>query len=193
MIGRARLSNVRTAVETVLREKIPGNLIETGVWRGGACIVMKAVLEAYEVTDRAVYLADSFKGLPITDATDDAAYLHDDASLAVSQQQVRAAFERYGLLGENVHFLEGWFSDTLPSLKGTSWALVRLDGDQYQSTIDGISNLYPDLSAGGFLIVDDFHTYESCRRAITEYRSENGITDEIVKIDADGVYWRKSK
>jgi O-methyltransferase len=192
MIGRARLKNLFLAVETALREEISGDFIETGVWRGGACIVMKAVLVAHGITDRRVFLADSFRGLPAADPTDDAAHLHDDPTLAVSQAQVREAFERYGLLDDGVCFLEGWFSETLPPLKGTPWAVVRLDGDQYQSTRDGIENLYPDLSPGGFLIVDDYGTYEACQRAISEYRTANGITDEIVKIDDDGVYWRKS-
>ena len=192
MIGRARLNNLRMAVETALREEIPGDIIETGVWRGGACIIMKAVLVAHGITDRRVFLADSFRGLPVADPSDDAAYLHDDPTLAVTQAQVREAFERYGLLDDGVRFLEGWFSETLPPLKGTPWAVVRLDGDQYQSTLDGIENLYPDLSSGGFLIVDDYGTYDACQRAIHEYRTANGITDEVVKIDEDGVYWRKS-
>lgn len=192
MIGRARLNNVRMATETVIREGVPGNLIETGVWKGGACILMKAVLAAYEVHDRDIYVADSFRGLPQADASDDAAFLHDDATLSISQTHVRKAFEQYGLLDDGVRFIEGWFSETLPTLSGTPWAVVRLDGDQYQSTMDSIFNLYPDLSPGGFLIVDDYNTFEACRRAVTEYRNANGITDPIVNIDLDGVYWRKT-
>jgi O-methyltransferase len=180
------------AVETSLKDDVPGHLIETGIWRGGSCILMKAVLAAYGVTDRGVYVADSFRGLPEADLSDDAADLHDDLTLAVSKEQVRAAFERFCLLDDNVHFIEGWFSDTLPGLRGIPWAVVRLDGDQYGSTMDGIANLYPDLSSGGFLIVDDYHVYESCRRAITEYRTANGITEEIVNIDNIGVFWRKA-
>jgi len=191
MVGRRRLNNIRLAAETVLHEHVPGHLIETGVWRGGSCILMRGVLAAHGVLDRTVYVADSFQGLPVADESDDAASLHDDTTLAISEEHVRDAFCRYGLLDEQVTFLKGWFSDTLPGLKGTPWAVIRLDGDMYESTMDGIRNLYPDLSHGGFLIVDDYGTYTSCRRAIHEYRDMHGITDEIVDIDGMGVFWRK--
>jgi O-methyltransferase len=191
MIGRARLENLRTCVETALRNGIPGHLIETGVWRGGATIVMKACLVAHGDTERCVYVADSFAGLPAAGPDDDAADLHFDETLAVSQAQVRANFERYGLLDDRVVFLEGWFCDTLPTVSSVPWAVVRLDGDQYGSTMDGLRNLYPQLSPGGFLIVDDFGAYEACRRAVGEYRDEFGITEEIVDVDGIGVFWRK--
>jgi O-methyltransferase len=190
MVGRARLQNVRHCVETVLSEDVPGDLIETGVWRGGAAIVMKAVVAAHGA-DRRVVAADSFEGLPPTDLDDDAGHLHLDRSLAVSVDDVAAAFAAFDLLDDGVEFLKGWFSDTLPGLAGRTWAVIRLDGDMYESTMDGITNLYPGLSPGGFLIVDDYGTYTSCRRAIDEYRDTLGITDAIVPIDANGVYWRK--
>lgn len=191
MIGRARLTNVRESVETIVREDIPGDLIETGVWRGGATIVMRAVLAARGDTNRIVHVADSFEGLPPADETDDAARLHRDSTLAVSQEEVAEAFRRFGLLDDQVRFVKGWFSDSLPGLRGTPWSLIRLDGDMYDSTRDALVSLYPDLSPGGFLIVDDYGTYESCRRAVDEYRTEHGIAEEIVTIDRHGVYWRK--
>lgn len=193
MIGRVRLTQVREAVRTVLEEDVPGHFIETGVWKGGACIVARAAFEAYGSSGRRVYVADSFMGLPPADDSDDAANLHGDATLAISREDVAKAFERYGLLDDTVVFLEGWFSDTLPTVADQTWSIVRLDGDMYESTRDGIENLYPGLSSGGFLIVDDYHVYQSCRRAITEYRQEHGIDAPIVDIDQDGVYWRNPK
>ncbi len=192
MIGRARLSNVREAVQAALDDEVPGNLIETGVWKGGTCILMRAVLASRAVTDRVVYVADSFAGLPAADESDDAAELHSDPTLAVSQEDVQAAFAKFQLLDDQVRFIKGFFADTLPTLAGTPWAVVRLDGDMYQSTMDGIVNLYPDLSPGGFLIIDDYFTYESCRRAITEYRNLHSIVEEIIPVDNSGAYWRKS-
>lgn len=191
MVGRARLTQIREALTTVVDENIPGHFIETGVWRGGSCIVAKGVLDVIGDGTRKVYVADSFEGLPATDASDDAADLHLDSTLAVSQEEVTAAFRRYGLLDENVVFVKGWFRDTLPRLD-EQWSVVRLDGDMYESTMDGIANLYPRLSPGGFLIIDDYNAYESCRRAISDYRDEHRISDEIVRIDEIGAYWRKS-
>lgn len=192
MIGRARLTNVRELVETVVDEGVAGDLIETGVWRGGATIVMQAVLASRGVTDRCVYVADSFEGLPTTDKTDDAGDLHLDNTLAVSQEEVAENFRRYGLLNDRVRFVKGWFCESLPALRDQTWALIRLDGDLYDSTMDAITNLYPNLSPGGFVVVDDYGTYESCRRAIDEYRAANSITDEMTAIDRNGVYWRRS-
>jgi Macrocin-O-methyltransferase (TylF) len=191
MAGRARLVSLRQCVESLLADGVPGDLIETGVWRGGACILMRGVLAAWEATDRKVYVADSFEGLPAASLSDDAAYLHDDSTLAVGLDAVKANFDRYGLLDDQVVFTTGWFKDSLPPLRGHNWSLVRLDGDMYESTKDAITALYPDLSVGGYLIVDDYRTYESCRRAIDEYRAEHGVEDPFVAVDRNCVYWRK--
>src|SRR5437764_1549647 len=102
MIGRHRLHHLREACETVLREDIAGDFIETGVWRGGACIMMRAVLAAHDVIDRVVHVADSFRGLPSPDSVNypaDAGFdftVHPE--LAVSRASVEGAFRRYGLL-----------------------------------------------------------------------------------------------
>ncbi len=138
MIGLKRLDNLQHCVETALYENIPSDLVETGVWRGGACIFMRAILAAYNETDRKVYVADSFAGLPEPDAEK---YPQDSGDkhfieeyLAVSQEQVARNFERYGLLDDQVVFLKGWFKDTLPSASFNQLAVIRLDGDMYEST-----------------------------------------------------------
>ena len=89
-----------------------------------------------------------------------------------------------------MQLVEGWFRDTLPPLRGREWALVRLDGDMYESTMDGLTNLYPGLAPGGFLIVDDYGL-PPCREAVEDYRREHGITEKVHKIDWVGAYWRK--
>jgi O-methyltransferase len=196
MIGFKRLDNLRECVETILVERVPGDLIETGVWRGGACIFLRAVLEA-NGADRDVWAADSFAGMPRPDpdrfpadaGLEDWA---DAEGLAVSLDQVRENFRRYGYLDDRVHFLEGWFRDTLPTLRDRSWALIRLDGDFYESTMDALENLYPGLSSGGFAVIDDYRAWETCRKAVDDYRSKNGVTEPIVGIDSTAVYWRKS-
>jgi len=195
MIGRRRLDNLMDCLTTILDDGVPGDLMETGVWRGGATILMRGALEAWEDRDRSVWVADSFRGLPAPDATawpaDAGVDLSGVDALAVSRAEVEANFARYGLLDDQVRFLEGWFADTLPTASMQRLALLRLDGDLYQSTWEALEHLYPKLSAGGIVIVDDYGAFEPCRRAVTDYRARYGITDEIVEVDWTGVWWRR--
>jgi O-methyltransferase len=195
MIGRKRLDNVQFCVEDVIDRGVPGDLIETGVWRGGATILMRAVLEAHGVKDRTVWVADSFEGLPRPDErypADAGALWHTADRLAISVEEVRGNFERYGLLDDQVRFLVGWFKDTLPTVPDPEWAVIRVDGDMYGSTMDALIALYPNLSPGGYLIVDDYSAIDVCKRAVDDYREQHGIEDPIEKIDWNGVYWQRS-
>jgi hypothetical protein len=195
MIGNARMSQLRRAVEIVIEQNIPGDLIETGVWRGGACIMMRAVLKAYGVTDRRVWVADSFCGLPTpnpTVAADAGDIHHTFQELAVSLAQVQANFAKYGLLDHQVEFLKGWFSETLPHAPIDKLAILRLDGDMYESTMDALNALYDKLSEGGFLIVDDFGAVPGCQKAIMDFRRSRNIQSPSENIDGRGVFWRKN-
>jgi len=195
MVGLKRLDNVQECVARVLADAVPGDLIETGVWRGGVAIFMRALLDAYGDPDRCVFAADSFRGLPAPDTdaypADAGNRLHTAEVLAVSREEVARNFELYELLDERVRFLEGWFADTLPTVANRTWSVIRLDGDMYQSTMEALTNLYPRLSIGGFLIVDDY-TFEPCRRAVTDYRSEHDIDAPIEAIDWLGAFWRRT-
>src|SRR5512147_1897752 len=135
MIGALRMLQLQRAAEFLIERGIPGDFIETGVWRGGACILMRAVLAAHGVTDRRVWVADSFQGLPPPDVRrypkDAGNQLSMFPQLAVSADEVRANFERYDLLDDQVAFLEGWFRDTLPTAPIDRLALLRMDGDLY--------------------------------------------------------------
>ncbi len=95
---------------------------------------------------------------------------------------MRANFERYDLLDDQVVFLKGWFRDTLPGLADRTFSVIRLDGDLYESTMDALVNLYPRLSPGGWLIVDDFHI-PACVQAVTEYRAANGISAQLHRVN----------
>lgn len=195
MVGEVRLRNVEDLLRLVLRRGIPGDVIETGVWRGGTCILMKAVLDVYGALDRCVWVADSFAGLPEPDPDRGHPVLAEDdlsihPELAVSVEMVMDNFRRYGLLDERVVFLEGWFKDTLPGSSIAEIAVLRLDGDYYESTMDALTNLYPRVSSGGFCIVDDYGCYETCREAVLDYRREHGITARLVEVDWTGVYWQ---
>lgn len=193
MIGRARLDNLHACVEQVIRDGVPGDLIETGVWRGGSTILMRAIVKA-RGEERLVCVADSFAGLPDADLE---TYPLDrefagHQKLDVGIEDVRAQFRRYGLLDDGVRFLEGWFKDTLPTLGDRAFAVVRLDGDMYGSTIEALSELYPRLRPGGFLIVDDYGAYHACRQAVADYRDAHGIAEPIEQVDWTGVFWRKA-
>ncbi|MGH7816650.1 MAG: TylF/MycF/NovP-related O-methyltransferase [Candidatus Binatia bacterium] len=197
MVGTLRLKNVRGLVQRALDLGIPGDFIETGVWRGGCCILMRGVLAANSVNSRKVYVADSFEGLPPPNTDlfpqDSGLNLHLIPELAVSLDEVRANFARYGLLDEQVVFVKGFFSDTLPALDAGPFAVIRLDGDMYESTYVTLQCLYPKLSIGGFVIVDDYGAVAQCRSAVTDYRTKMDIVDEMQQIDWTGVWWQKTR
>lgn len=215
MIGTRRLDNVQVLVTAAIRAGTPGDLIETGVWRGGSVIFMRGLLKALGVTDRVVWVADSFEGLPVGEeqGASERSYtspaLRPLAGLAVSEYppsvrtlvesvyegtslpEVRERFERYGLLDEQVRFLPGWFRDTLPAAPIERLALLRLDGDLYDSTFDALAALYPRLSPGGYTIVDDYGQFEECRGAVHDYLDGTGEKVDVQRVDDDAVYWQK--
>lgn len=197
MIGLRRLDNLQQCITDVIARDIPGDLIETGVWRGGATIFMKAVLEAHAVRDRIVWVADSFQGLPRPDPqrypADAGSDLWAAPLLSIPLEQVKANFVRYGLLDERVRFLPGWFRDTLPSAPIEQLAILRLDGDLYESTMDALSCLYPKLSVGGYVIVDDYGAIPACKLAVDDFRRDEGIGDVIEWIDWTGVFWQRTR
>ena len=196
MIGMDRINNLQQCVERVLADKVPGDLIETGVWRGGSCIFMRGVLKAHGVTDRTVWVADSFEGLPPPnpDKYPQDAGLHFEQykELAVSLEEVQRNFERYDLLDGQVRFVKGWFRDSLPGAPIGKLAVMRLDGDLYESTMDALTSLYDRLSPGGFVIIDDY-SIPACAQAVADFRGARGITDPIEKIDWTGVCWRRAR
>jgi O-methyltransferase len=195
MVGMKRLDNLQSCIEDVLRKNVPGDFIETGVWRGGSTILMRAVLKAYDSTDRCVWVADSFEGLPAPDPVkyppdkDDNHHTFD--FLRVSLEEVQGNFERYGLLDDQVRFLKGWFKDTLPGAPIERLAILRMDGDMYESTTDALESLFPKLQPGGYVIVDDY-SLKGCLQAVTDFRLRNGISDRIIDIDGIGAYWQST-
>jgi O-methyltransferase len=197
MIGLMRMENIRQCIEQIVRDDVPGDLIETGVWRGGACIFMKANLVAWGDTTRNVWLADSFEGLPKGNGelypADDGDTMHGLGYIATAPDQVRHNFERYGLLDDRVRFLVGWFKDTLPTAPIERLSLLRLDGDMYESTIQAFDALYDKLSPGGFCIVDDYGSHASqAGQATRDFRARREIDEELIDIDGFGAYWRKA-
>jgi hypothetical protein len=195
MIGLRRLDNLEATIVDVVRRGVPGDLVETGVWRGGAVIFMRGVLRALGDPSRCVWACDSFAGLPPPDPgrypRDAGDPHHTFSTLAVSEDEVRANVARYGLLDERVVFLRGFFRDTLPSAPIGQIAVLRLDGDMYESTLVALESLYPRLSPGGYLIVDDYGAVPACRAAVDDYRRAHGIAETVHPIDWTGAYWRR--
>lgn len=180
MVGRKRLRNIRALCRIVDMESIAGSWVECGVWRGGASIYARACLDP----NREVWCCDSFTGFPF-DKKDTG---YKVRFIAVSKEEVEQNFRNYDLL-DNVRFLKGWFCDTLP-LVPAPIAILRADGDLHQSTVE-ILKLYPKVSRGGFIIIDDYGVVPGCKVATDDFRDENNITVPLQWIDHSGVYWRK--
>lgn len=197
MIGLKRLNNIQFCVEEVIKNDIKGDMIETGVWRGGAVIFMRMLLKHYNVNDKIVYVADSFEGLPKPDHIkypkdiDDRHHTFD--FLRVSLEEVQSNFKVYNLLDNQVKFLKGWFKDTTKNPPFKQLSILRLDGDMYSSTWEVLENLYDKLTVGGYLIVDDYDAIINCREAINDFREQHDIKEPIQKIDWTGIYWKKER
>ena len=189
MIGHRRLDNLHTCLNTAISEDLEGDIVETGVWRGGACIYMKAILEIRKSTKK-IYVCDSFQGFPqSSNVLDDEFDFLNDERFVVSVDEVKGNFEKYNLLDENVVFVKGWFAETLPTLQGP-FSLIRLDGDLFSSTNDAIRALYPKLVDGGFCIIDDY-SLSPCKAAVDSYRAMSNIKSPMIVIDHSASYWRK--
>ena len=196
-------NSLARCVEYVLRACVPGDLMEAGTWRGGLGIWMHAVQRTFDFAaarprcrgpaagPRTVWLADSFQGVPpprnaSVDEGFDETHAWEPWRYNVSEAAVRTNFERFGVLDERVRFLPGFFVDSLPG-PVERLALLRLDGDTYESTLDALRGAYALVSAGGIVIIDDFHL-NGCRRAVLEYRAAHGITSPIFGVPEDYVY-----
>jgi Macrocin-O-methyltransferase (TylF) len=194
MVGLARLDDLQSCVERVVADGVQGDLIEAGVWRGGASMLMRATLDTLGQGGRLVWATDSFSGFPGPAAEASPPRGRRDLSqfdfLAVPLDEVRANFARFGL-DHGVRFVPGLFEVTMPKLRGGRWSVIRLDGDTYDATRVTLDSLYPGLSAGGYLIVDDYELLAECRRAVDEYRAEHGIDEPIEPVDWTCVRWRR--
>lgn len=195
MIGLKRMDNIEVMLDYIRENNIEGDLIETGAWRGGACIFMKWYCQLYKM-DKKVFVADSFAGLPRPNAEKypaDAGDIHHIyAHLAVSLEQVKDNFSLYLLnLDKSIVFLKGWFSETLP---GNTYigklAMLRMDGDMYESTMDVFNALYDKVTDKGVVIIDDYNL-TGCRKAVDDFRNTRDITAKITNVDDRGHYWFK--
>jgi hypothetical protein len=191
MIGIKRLDNLQECLDNVRINNLSGDIIETGVWRGGASIFAKLYCDFYGLNKK-IFVADSFIGLPPPEHEEDAGDNHHTIdSLRISLSQVQDNFKLYNALDTNVIFLEGWFSDTLPNNNQIQeLCLLRMDGDMYKSTMDVFDSCYDKVVSGGQIIIDDF-CIVNCQKAVNKFREENNIIESITRIDQCGIWWVK--
>jgi len=189
MAGRQRLDNVRDLLTAAIFSNIRGGFLEAGVWRGGSSIMAAGTLAAYN-ENRAIYVCDSFQGLPRSSSPMDYDGWEISDVLSVSLSQVKQNFRDSGLLKSNVKFIKGFFNASLPILakKNFKLAVLRADGDMYESTMDILFNLYDKISVGGFLIVDDWDI-QVARKAVKHFFHIHKVSKiRIESIDGAAAY-----
>lgn len=194
MIPVEGMDNIEYILKEVKQNKIEGDFVETGVWRGGASIYARAVMNELGMIGN-VYACDSFEGLPKPDhikyPSDEGDGHYQIENLKVSLETVIENFKKYDLL-DNVKFVKGWFKDTMPELKKEikSISVLRLDGDMYESTINVLDNLYDLVAVGGYVIVDDY-CIKGCRDAINYFMKMRNIESPLIRIDQCVHYFQK--
>jgi Macrocin-O-methyltransferase (TylF)/Coenzyme PQQ synthesis protein D (PqqD) len=197
MIGLDGLDNLERCAHRVFADGVPGDFLEAGVCHGGASIFLRALQVAYGEADRTTWVADSFAGVPPPTHPVDREHKLDLTEervpwMANSLEAVRDNFETYDLLSDRVRFLPGLFADTLPAAPVERLAILRIDGDLYESTRDALDALYDRVSDGGYVIVDDYGCLEPCRLAVDDFIAERDLDVELHTVDWTRVCWRKS-
>jgi O-methyltransferase len=196
MTGFKRLDSLQGLLKDVIQNGIAGDFIETGVWRGGSSIFARGVIRGLGQQDRKTFVCDSFAGLPPGERGLDKGDKGWDhwPYLEVSAEVVAGNFNSAGVLDENVIFAKGFFNDTIPVLSNMvdSLAIMRLDGDIYESTVDVLYHLYEKLSVGGYVIMDDWFGFPS-KTACEDFFKVHGISPEIIAVDNLSAYWKKTE
>lgn len=204
MVGYQRLSNVYELSNLIEKNKTAGAFVECGVWKGGCAAVMAYVAQKFG-SGRKTWLLDSFEGLPEPTAEDgkiakDYAMNKVEGNLKTINKCVGTIKDAEDILfkilkldKKNIEISKGWFQDTLPKDKEKMGkiALLRLDGDWYESTKCCLENLYENVIIGGYIVLDDYGHWEGARRALDEFFAEKKIKPDLIKIDYTGIYFIK--
>lgn len=191
MQGTIRLDNLRSAIESAIASGVPGHVAEFGVWRGGACVFARAVLNEYGASERKVLVFDAFDRI--------ANYGNNSAFLQVHLRDVRQNFADYGLLdAELVEIYPGLFKETVhkyalqAKLRGERIAVLRVDGNFYESYHSVMHAMWDLVPAGGIVIFDDA-LHPPIKLFWNDFRKEKGLTEELVLIDEHSAWFRKQK
>ena len=187
-----------SAVDYILSRNIQGHFVECGVWRGGSSMLVARMLQLRGITDRKIYLFDTFEGMS-EPTQDDVDYKGNNASKLLKENEHNkeesvwclASIEdveknikltEYSL--ENITFVKGKVEDTLPNYTNLGdIAILRLDTDWYESTKQELVYLYPQLVNNGVLIIDDYGFWEGCKKAVDEYLTENNLSILLNRVD----------
>jgi O-methyltransferase len=199
MTSAERISALCHAARYITKHNIPGDIVECGVWRGGSMMAAALSLQADQDLSRTLYLFDTFSGMPPPSGADRAVVSGKSASSLLEEadgssliwacasiDEVRANMVATDYPAQRVKFVEGRVEDTIPSEAPEKIAILRLDSDWYESTKHELINLYPKLSIGGILIIDDYGHWEGARKAVDEYINENGLVIFLERIDVTG-------
>jgi len=204
MVTPKRLNNVYELVDKIEKMGKKGVVVECGVWKGGCVAIMAYVLKKYN-SNRKIWAFDSFEGLPEPTPSDgrkaksyatgsNTGKLVSINDCVASIEDVKEVFKKLDLSQKNLVIKKGWFQETLPQAKKAigKITLLRLDGDWYQSTKVCLDSFYNKVISGGYIILDDYHHWEGCRKAVDEFMKENKIDIKLQEIDGEGVYFQKT-
>ena len=189
LTGPLRTVSLTRAIEYVVRHRIPGDIVECGVWKGGSMMAAARELLRLKETSRQLWLFDTFTGMSAPTAEDvsvcniSADEDYKGTYLRVGLDQVRSAVLSTGYPQEQIRFVEGKVEDTIPAECPEQIALLRLDTDWYESTRHELIHLFPRLVRGGVLIIDDYGHWEGARKASDEYFAANNIQILLNRID----------
>lgn len=176
----------RLAIE-VERRKVPGALVDCGVFNGGSTALLSA-----GAPTRQAWAFDSFEGLPEPGPNDPDVPANAAGGCRGSEERVREAFERYAH-PDRLRVVKGWFDDTYPEAAPQidAVAVINVDCDWYEPVTLTLETFYPKVSSGGYVVIDDYGHWEGSRRATDDFRARHGIGAPLTRIDYTGVYWRK--
>ena len=184
--GYRRLTTIEHLLEAIISRRVPGDLVEAGVFKGGVGILMQAILRKHKLDQiRRVWNFDSFNGYPHVNVSrypQDEEWkdvwfeekFWDQGFINTSLKQVKDNFATHGMLNGNVHFVQGWFAHTLPRAEVNRIAFLHIDADLYSSITQALEYLYPKLSPGGVVLLDDFK-FPASYLAIAGFRQRYGI------------------
>jgi hypothetical protein len=192
MVGQKRLDILEYLLDWLIEHRILADIVECGVWRGGASIFMRGVLVSKGAAHLRSWLYDSFAGLPKPNLAGDCDLSIYNNYLAVPLNQVQENFVRFGLWSDKVKMVPGWFNDTLPQAEVRRISLLRLDGDMYESTIVALESLYAKVVRGGFVVIDDYGAIEVCKQATDDFRKKYNIGAPMTQVDWTCWYWQKT-
>lgn len=199
MVGFGRLISAYDAVRVVDREHVPGAIVECGVFKGGSTAVMTMAASP----ERKIWMFDSFEGLPEPGALDGeqavtyagnrggGALAPIDRCVGPLETVEHLFFDVLRIDRARVFIRKGWFQDTLPAARHEIGpiAVLRLDGDWYESTKVCLDNLYDLVSPGGYVIIDDYGYWEGARKAVDEFLAARGLAVELERVD-ESALWR---